>query len=60
MYLYLWLKNWLDQQEGQDLVEYALLIALISVVAIVAITAVGQAIPGLFETVEASLSGAGS
>ena len=28
MYLYLWLKNWLESEEGQDLVEYALIIAL--------------------------------
>ena len=34
MYLYLWLKNWLEsKEEGQGLVEYALIIALVSIVA---------------------------
>ena len=42
MYLYLWLKNWLEQQEGQDLVEYALLIVLVSIVAIAALTLLGR------------------
>ena len=38
----------LRQDEGQDLIEYALLAGLISIVAIAAMTVVGTTINGLF------------
>jgi Flp pilus assembly pilin Flp len=36
------------RDEGQDLLEYALLIALISLAAIGAVTTVGQTVSGVF------------
>ncbi len=47
MSLYLYIRTWLQSQtseEGQDLVEYALLLGLIALVAVVAITAAGGAV----------------
>ena len=40
----------LDDESGQDLLEYALLVALISLVAVGAITTVGTTIEGVFWT----------
>jgi Flp pilus assembly pilin Flp len=39
--LWLQIKSWLRREEGQDLTEYALLIALIVIIAIVAIRLLG-------------------
>jgi pilus assembly protein Flp/PilA len=39
------------REEGQGLVEYALIISLVSVAAIVALTALGGRISGLFDTI---------
>ena len=55
MVLYLWLKNWLEEQEGQDLVEYALLMGLIAIVCIVAITAGGSAVSTIWSTIASAL-----
>ena len=44
-----------DREEGQGMIEYSLLAALISVIAIVAITAVGVDVNGVFEDVQAAL-----
>ncbi|HPP67541.1 MAG TPA: Flp family type IVb pilin [Clostridiales bacterium] len=43
------LMNWLRDEEGQAMVEYGLIIALIAIVVIVALIAVGKNIKGLFE-----------
>ena len=43
--------------EGQDLIEYALLVALISLVAVVGVTAVGSAVlDGFWAVIAAGLS----
>jgi Flp pilus assembly pilin Flp len=39
------------REEGQGLVEYALIISLVSVASIVALTALGVRISGLFDTI---------
>jgi len=58
MYLYLWLKNWLESnEEGQGLVEYALIIFLVSIVVIIALTALGGRVTGIFEQIFADLGG---
>ncbi len=49
----------LGREEGQDLVEYGLLMVLIAVVAIVGITALGGRIQGFFEQIVAQYPGAG-
>ena len=53
-----WLKLWLgtlDDESGQDLAEYGLIIALIAVVAIGALTVLGNSITSVFSTIAASL-----
>lgn len=44
--------------EGQDLIEYALLTGLISLVAVVAITAAGGSVNGIFTAIQAALAAA--
>jgi pilus assembly protein Flp/PilA len=58
MYVYLWLKNWFESEEGQDLVEYALLIALVSIAAIAAMLLLGPAVAAKFTSVTATLNAA--
>ena len=53
--LYTVLVSRLEREEGQGMIEYSLLAALISVIAIVAITAVGVDVNGVFEDVQAAL-----
>jgi pilus assembly protein Flp/PilA len=47
---------WLRDDEGQDLIEYALLAALIALAAVVAMQATGTSINGLFNTVSGRLN----
>ena len=54
MYLYLWLKNWLEREEGQDLVEYALIIALVSIALVLALGALAGGISGVFSEIQTS------
>jgi len=53
-----WLKHFLgmDREEGQGLVEYALILVLIAIVVIAILTAMGGSINGIFETVNNALS----
>jgi pilus assembly protein Flp/PilA len=44
-------------EEGQDLLEYALLVALIALVAIGAVTAAGGAVGTIFDTIAGELGG---
>jgi len=50
-------KLWNDES-GQDLVEYALLLAFIAIAAVVAITALGGSISDLFQDTADELDGA--
>jgi pilus assembly protein Flp/PilA len=45
----------MEQEEGQDMIEYALLAALISIVAIAVIILVGPYISNLFQDVVSAL-----
>ena len=47
---------WLRRDEGQDLLEYALLVALIALVAVVGITAAGQNVNTIFGDIANKLS----
>lgn len=47
---------WTDDS-GQDLAEYALLIALIAIVVIAAVTLLGTKIQGVFNSIAAALPG---
>jgi pilus assembly protein Flp/PilA len=44
------------KEEGQDLLEYALLIALIALVAVAAVTAAGFEVQRIFEDIAAKLA----
>jgi pilus assembly protein Flp/PilA len=54
MYLYVWLMSQFDrlnrEEEGQDLVEYAMLVALIALIAAVGVKAFGGALNTWFST----------
>ncbi len=43
-------------EEGQDLLEYALLVALIAVVAVGAITAAGTSVQAAFQAIAAAIT----
>lgn len=45
----------LSEENGQDLIEYGLLAALISVLAVLAITAVGTKLQTSYQNIEASI-----
>jgi Flp pilus assembly pilin Flp len=46
-------------EEGQDLLEYALLVALIALIAIAAVGAAGQQVDRIFDAIAAGLTTAG-
>ena len=47
-------------EEGQDLLEYALLVALIALVAVAAVTAAGTSVQTIFNNIASALNGAAS
>ena len=51
------IKRLIKEEEGQGLVEYALIVGLIALVAVVAITAAGESINGIWERISTALSG---
>ena len=51
-------KSFARNEEGQDLLEYALLVALIALVAIAAVTAAGGSVSTIFQTIADKLAGA--
>jgi pilus assembly protein Flp/PilA len=52
------LRMFAGNEEGQDLIEYALLVGLISLVAVVAITAAGTSVNNIFANIGARLASA--
>ena len=54
--IYVRLQNLMHNEEGQDLVEYALLIALVALVTIASITKIGTAVNQVFSEIATSLS----
>ena len=51
MAIYLWLKNLLESEEGQDLIEYALIVVVIVLVAVVGMGVVGDKIAAIWEQI---------
>jgi pilus assembly protein Flp/PilA len=49
-----------DDEEGQTLVEYGLLLALIAIIVIVALLFLGPIVSRIFQNVGTNLNGAGS
>jgi pilus assembly protein Flp/PilA len=57
------LKRFVQEDQGQDLIEYALLAGFISLVAVTAITNVGKGVNGVYGNINAQVTaipGAGS
>ncbi len=54
--LYIKIQDLLSQEEGQDLVEYALIVALIALAATAGIKTVGSSISGIFTNINTSLT----
>ncbi|MFZ2022019.1 MAG: Flp family type IVb pilin [Terracidiphilus sp.] len=54
--LYAKIQSLTDGEEGQDLVEYALIVCLIALAAIVGVNKVAAAITTVFSNISASLS----
>ena len=52
------LRRFVRQEEGQDLIEYALLVALISLVAVLAIGTAGSAVNAIFQNITGQLAAA--
>ena len=53
-------RNMWQDDEGQDLVEYALIAALVSVVVIASITAAGVSIHGIWTSISGALTAVSS
>lgn len=51
MALFVRFYNWLHREEGQGMVEYGLILALIAVVVIVGLTPLGKSIRDLFQNI---------
>jgi Flp pilus assembly pilin Flp len=49
-------KDFLLAEDGQDLVEYALLAALVSIASVVALRSLGPVVAGLFDQVTAAFA----
>ena len=54
------LKNFIVREEGQDLVEYALLAGFISLVVVTAVTNVGTSLNTLYQNVDSKVDDAAS
>ena len=53
--LYIRLVNWLNEQKGQGMAEYGLIIALVAIVVIVALTALGTQLQTIFSRIGGSI-----
>ncbi|HVL68971.1 MAG TPA: Flp family type IVb pilin [Vicinamibacterales bacterium] len=49
-------KSFARNEEGQDLLEYALLVALIALVAIAAVTMAGETVSAIFTEIAGAIS----
>jgi pilus assembly protein Flp/PilA len=56
MKLISFLLEFLREEEGQDLIEYALLVALISLVCVAALTTAGSQVNTIFENIKNRLT----
>jgi pilus assembly protein Flp/PilA len=53
-----WLRRFVGDDSGQDLLEYALLVALIALVAIAAVSAAGVSVTTIFTSIANQLGAA--
>ncbi len=54
-YVLAWLSKFEREEEGQGLVEYALIIVLVSIASIAALTLLGTTVAGVFSTITGAL-----
>ena len=52
-------QSFVRRDDGQDLLEYSLLVALIALVAVGAVTAAGGSVSGIFTQIAAAIPGGG-
>lgn len=52
--------NFVRKEDGQDLIEYALIVALISLVCVLALTNAGSAVNSIFTSITTKLQQAAS
>lgn len=50
-----YLRTFVRKDEGQDLLEYALLVSLIAIVCVVVVGTAGESVQGIFEQITADL-----
>lgn len=55
--MYLYIKNLIKAQEGQDLIEYALIIVLLVVVAVVGLSLVGGGVAATWTKITSWITG---
>ena len=55
MNLVTFLNSFRRDDEGQDLLEYALLVALIAIVCVTAVTSAGTTVQGIFEEIAGAI-----
>lgn len=55
-YFRTWLRTVIKGEKGQDLAEYALLIALIAIAVIIAVTTLGEQIDAIFQRIGTELN----
>jgi len=55
LYLMNLVKSLRRQEEGQDLIEYALLVSLIALAAVIAVTAAGTRVSAIFQAIVAQI-----
>ena len=55
--LYVYVKSMFEVEEGQDLIEYALIIALFVLVAVAALAALADPLNGLWQNIAGQLGG---
>jgi len=60
MQLVNFVKSFVRDDEGQDLLEYALLVALIALVALAAVQAAGGSVQTIFQSIADKLKAAGT
>ena len=58
MQLVNFMKSFVRNDEGQDLLEYALLVALIALVAVGAVTLAGRSVSNIFGAIAAAIGNA--
>jgi pilus assembly protein Flp/PilA len=56
MKVYTFVRDFLRKEDGQDLIEYALLVALISLVCVVALTSAGSQVNVIFDSIKNKLT----